>query len=339
MNIFQTPLAQFINKGHELCQLADQIDWQSVENEFSSYYCPDNGRPSIPIRKIVGVLLLKMMFSHSDESVVKRWQENPYWQYFCGETFFQHEKPFDPTELIKFRKRICEEGAGKLLKLSLNLFSRKEVEEKEVCIDTTVQEKNITYPTDAKLRKKIIEKCWGIAEKGGINLRQSYRRTLKQLMIDQRFREHPKRRRKANAAARKIDTIAGRVVRDLERKLTSQQKQAYEEDSFQKDIIGNIDQNKRNGSEHGHLFDELLYKCRFVVERTNAWLDAFKAILVEKTLLGKIPVSLCVFVCQVAACPGAIFWFPGKRSEREEHRTISERISWVNLKGKDKKHR
>lgn len=230
MNIFQVPLVQFINKEHELCQLAKQIDWQSVEDEFSSYYCPDNGRPSIPIRKIVGVLLLKMMFSHSDESVVERWQENPYWQHFCGEIFFQHEKPFDPTELVKFRKRIGEGGAEKLLKLSVNLFSRKEVEETEVCIDTTVQEKDITYPTDAKLRKKIIEKCWRIAEQEGIKLRQSYRRTLKQLMIDQRFREHPKRRKKANAAARKIDTIAGRVVRDIERKLTREQKQAYEKD-------------------------------------------------------------------------------------------------------------
>ena len=228
MNIFQTPLTQFINTGHELYVLANQIDWQGVEDGFSSFYCPDNGRASIPIRKIVGVLLLKMMFNHSDESVVDRWQENPYWQYFCGEAFFQHEKPFDPTELIKFRKRIGEEGAEKLLKLSINLFSRKEVEEKEVCIDTTVQEKNITYPTDAKLRKKIIERCWDIAGKEGIKLRQSYRRTLKQLMIDQRFREYPKRRKKANAAARKIDTIAGRVVRDIERKLTGGQKLVYQ---------------------------------------------------------------------------------------------------------------
>lgn len=230
LDIFKVPLVQFINKEHELCVLSGQIDWQSVEDEFRIFYCPDNGRPSIPIRKIVGVLLLKMMFNHSDESVVDRWKENPYWQYFCGETFFQHEKPFDPTELIKFRKRIGDEGAEKLLKLSINLFSREEVEEKEVCIDTTVQEKNITYPTDAKLRKKIIERCWDIAEREGIKLRQSYRRTFKQLMIDQRFREHPKRRKKANAAARKIDTIAGRVVRDIERKLTDQQKLVYEKD-------------------------------------------------------------------------------------------------------------
>ncbi len=258
MNIFQVPLVQFINKGHELCQLTDQIDWQAVEDEFSSCYCPDKGRRSIPIRKIVGVLQLKMMFSHSDESVVDRWQENPYWQYFCGETFFQHKKPFDPTELVKFRKRIGEEGAEKLLKLSLNLFSRKEVEEMEVCIDTTVQEKNITYPTDAKLQKRIIEKCWGIAEKEGIKLLQSYRRTLKQLMIDQRFREHPRRRKKANAAARKIDTIAGRIVRDLERKLTSQQKQGYEKDLI---IFNLVLQQKRSDKNKIYSLHEPAVSC------------------------------------------------------------------------------
>ena len=124
LNIFQTPLVDFINKEHELCLLSHKIDWKDVEKEFSLYYCLDNGRPSVPIRKIVGVLLLKSIFNQSDEAVVDRWKENPYWQYFCGETFFQYEQAFDPTDLSKFRNRIGEEGAEKLLKLSINLFSR-----------------------------------------------------------------------------------------------------------------------------------------------------------------------------------------------------------------------
>ncbi len=81
--------------------------------------------------------------------------------------------------------------AEKILTASIDLFSAKEVKEKEVLIDTTVQEKNITYPTDTKLQKKIIEKCREIAGKEDIKLRQSDKRILKQLMIDQRFREHP----------------------------------------------------------------------------------------------------------------------------------------------------
>jgi len=230
LNIFKIPLNQFIDPKHELCLLSNKIDWDKVEEDFSQYYCIDNGRPSIPIRKIVGVILLKRVYNQSDESVVDRWMENPYWQYFCGETYFQHKQPFDPTELIKFRQRIGESGAEKILSLTIHLFEKKEIEEKEVLIDTTVQEKNITFPTDTKLQKKIIEKCRKIADKEGIALRQSYKRVLKQLMINQRFRQHPKRRKKANSAARKIKTIAGRVVRDIERKMNDEQLQRYAAD-------------------------------------------------------------------------------------------------------------
>lgn len=230
LNIFKIPMNQFIDPKHELVLLSKKIDWEKVEEDFSEYYCVDNGRPSIPIRKIVGVILLRRVYNQSDESVVERWMENPYWQYFCGETYFQHKQPFDPTELIKFRQRIGESGAEKIFSLTIHLFEKKEIKEKEVLIDTTVQEKNITYPTDTKLQKKIIEKCRKIADKEGIVLRQSYKRILKQLMIDQRFRQHPKRRKKANAAARKIKTIAGRVVRDIERKMNDEQLQRYAAD-------------------------------------------------------------------------------------------------------------
>ena len=227
LNIYEVPLVQFINKNHELCQLAEKINWDELEQDLSVYYCIDNGRPSIPIRKIVGVVFLKRMFNESDESVVDRWKENPYWQYFCGEVNFQHNWPFDPTELIKFRHRMGEKGMERILKQSIDLFSKKEINEKQVLIDSTVQEKNITFPTDTKLQKRIIEKCRAIAKDEGILLRQSYKRILKQLMIDQRFRQHPKRRKKARAAARKIKTIAGRVVRDLERKLNDEQMKRY----------------------------------------------------------------------------------------------------------------
>jgi len=170
LNMYQVPLKQFIKEDHELVILSRKIDWDYLDNELSKYYCSDNGRPWIPIRKISGILMLKRMFNESDESVLVRWIENPYWQYFCGEANFQHDLPFDRTELIKFRQRIGEEGAEKILKASIDLYSSKEVKEKEVLIDTTVQEKNITYPTDTKLHKKIIEKCRKIASEEGIGI-------------------------------------------------------------------------------------------------------------------------------------------------------------------------
>lgn len=227
LEMFKTPLRHFIRENHKLVLLAKRINWDELESQLSRFYCLDNGRPGVPIRKIAGIVLLKRMFNESDESVIDRWVENPYWQYFCGEVYFHHEPPFDRTELIKFRKRVGEEGAEILLKMSIDLFPRKEVQEKEVLIDTTVQEKNITYPTDAKLQKKIIEKCRKIADKEGVQLRQTYTRELKQLMIDQRFHNHPKRKKKAKAAARRIKVIAGKIYRDLYRKLDDNQRDSY----------------------------------------------------------------------------------------------------------------
>jgi IS5 family transposase len=229
LEMFKTPLKHFIKQNHELVLLSNKIDWDGLENSLSIYYCADNGRPCIPIRTIAGILILKRMFNESDESVLERWVENPYWQYFCGEIYFQYDLPFDRTELIKFRKRIGEEGAEEILKMSIHLFPKKEIQEKEVLIDTTVQEKNITYPTDVKLQKKVIEKCRDIAKKEKVQLRQTYKRELKQLMIDQRFHDHPKRKKKALAAARRIKVIAGKIYRDLDRKLDELQKGAYKE--------------------------------------------------------------------------------------------------------------
>jgi IS5 family transposase len=150
LDMFKVPLKQFIQESHKLVKLTRQIEWNSLEEELSVFYCMDNGRPGVPIRTVAGMLLLKRMFDESDESVIEHWVENPYWQYFCGEVYFQHKPPFDRTELIKFRKRIGEQGAEILLKMSILLFPKKEVQEKEVLIDTTVQEKDITYPTDIK---------------------------------------------------------------------------------------------------------------------------------------------------------------------------------------------
>ena len=153
--MFQVPLKQFIDESHELVQLSGKIDWKSLENGLSVYYCADNGRPGVPIRLIVGVIMLRRMYNQSDESVLNRWVENPYWQYFCGEIYFRYDFPFDRTELMKFRRRIGEKGAERILKATVDLFGNKEIRKKEVLTDTTVQEKNITFPTDVKLQKKI----------------------------------------------------------------------------------------------------------------------------------------------------------------------------------------
>ena len=164
MSIFEVALESFIDMNHELVLLSKQIDWEAVESEFAEYYCADNGRPSVPIRKMVGMMLLKNIYNLSDEGVVARWLENPYMQYFTGEKVFQKRPPMNPIDMTKFRKRIGEKGAEKIFKISL-MVNAKEITEnelKQVKIDSTVQEKNITFPTDAKLYWKKFCKRAGI---------------------------------------------------------------------------------------------------------------------------------------------------------------------------------
>ena len=167
---------------------------------------------------MVGLMILKHVRNVSDESVVEQWQENIYYQYFCGEQSIQTSAPCTPTELVEFRKRIGEEGVGLILKESIRVNDDHDDIDKSF-IDSTVQEKNITFPTDAKLTKKIISRCLKINAKLGLPLRQSYKREMKGLSRDQRFRNHPKNRKKAQKADRRMKTIAGRLVRELERNL------------------------------------------------------------------------------------------------------------------------
>lgn len=172
LQLLSSKLTQIINTEHPLVLLSEQIDWDGIYNDLLPYYS-HTGRGSVPSRKIVGLLMLKHLFNESDESCVDRWIENPYWQYFTGEEYFQKDKPFDPTEFVHFRKRLGESGMEKILSYSERLHVKAN-NEKEVIVDSTAQEKNITYPTDTKLAKKIIEKCRKIAKKEKLQLRRSY---------------------------------------------------------------------------------------------------------------------------------------------------------------------
>lgn len=216
--LFYSSLSVMLNQKHPLFILSDQINWSIFEESFASLYCLNNGRPAKPTRLMVGLLILKHLRNVSDESVVEQWSENAYYQYFCGEQHFIPKSPCEASELVHFRKRIGEKGIELILKESIRI-NGDDGKDGHVSVDTTVQEKNITYPTDAKLHRKIINKCKSIIKKEGLAFRQSYTRTLKKLGIDQRFRSHPKNKGKALKADRKVKTIAGRLVREIERNL------------------------------------------------------------------------------------------------------------------------
>ena len=227
-DLFQPLLKDFIDMNHELVLLSDKIDWDYFEKDFSKYYSK-TGQPAMPIRLMVGSLMLKRIFNLSDERLSEAWIRDPYMQYFCGEAKFKHQFPCDPSDFVHFRHRIGEEGVEKIFAYSVHLFG-KAAKEKVNLSDTTVGENNTTFPTDAKLAKKIIDKCNEIAEKESVVQRQSYVRTSKQLVRETHNRKHPKRRKKAKKADRKLKTIAGRLLRELERKLPVHLLEEYQEE-------------------------------------------------------------------------------------------------------------
>ena len=214
-------LSDMLNQSHPLYKLADKIDWAKFDTAFAPLYCQNNGRPAKPIRLMCGLLILKHLRNLSDESLVEQWSENAYYQYFCGMQEFVPGAPCASSELVHFRNRIGEKGIELIFQESIRVNNEEDDDRHHdvAFIDSTVQEKNITYPTDAKLHKKIVRKVLGIVHDLGLPLRQSYTFVLKRIYRDQRFRNHPKNRNKALKADRKLRTIAGRLVRELKRNL------------------------------------------------------------------------------------------------------------------------
>ena len=232
-HLFLVNLAEFINPNHRLCLLAEKIDWQAFEANLAPLY-PNFGAPAKPIRLMVGLLILKQVFNLGDETVVEEWVSNPYFQYFCGQAMFQWKFPCDPSDLVHFRHRIGAAGVEKILAASI-LIHGEEMLNEDVSIDTTVQPKNITYPTETKLAVRIIKQCRQIAEKEGVKLRQSYKFEAKDKLkvANSKSAKQAKQRKKAK---KRLKTIAGILVRELSRKLSREglQKNAEKLEIYEK---------------------------------------------------------------------------------------------------------
>ncbi|MFH1049674.1 MAG: IS5 family transposase [bacterium] len=256
-DLFKTRLENLIDHKHPLILLSHQIQWEELEKEFERFYNKDFGRPAIPIRAMVSLLILKQMFDESDESVLERWRENPYWQYFSGEQYFQWHLPCEHSELPKFRGRIGESGVEKIFEQSIKLHG-KDALELEVVPDTSVQEKNITYPTDVKLYLKVIQRCLRLGHEFGIEWRQSYKRTVKRLRFETRYARIPSRAKQGRRAKAKIKTIAGRLFRELNRKLSQEIKEAI---SKQLEIMDKILSQKRDSKNKIYSLHEPEVSC------------------------------------------------------------------------------
>lgn len=220
-NLFKNDLKDFINMKHPLVVLAEEVNWEKLEKEFEKYYAR-SGRRGLPIRLTIGLHLLKYIYALSDEEVCARWEENPYFQYFCGEERFQFRFPLERSSLTHFRKRIGEEALKTLLQESLSLaYKRGKISLKDirrVAIDTTVQPKAIAHPTDYGLLWKAASKVRSVAKKAGITLRQSYERVLKRATIQVGRYLHAKQMKRAKKVVKYMKVRLGRLIRDVERK-------------------------------------------------------------------------------------------------------------------------
>ena len=223
--LFTAKLEQILNEQHPLYELSKTIDWTEFDNSFGKLYDPGFGRPAKPTRLMVGLHYLKYAYNLSDEAVVERWIENPYWQYFCGEQFFQHEFPIDPTSMTRWRNRIKDSGAEKLLeqtiKAGLKTGILKQHQLKRLVADTTVQEKAIAFPTDGRLYHRMRLKLVKKAQQCGVELRQSYHRVAKRAFVMQHRFSHARHFKKSQKQLRKLKTYLGRVTRDIERKISN----------------------------------------------------------------------------------------------------------------------
>lgn len=220
--LFTADLIECLDPNHPLHQLAADIDWLVFESAFGATYDAFDGRPGKPIRLLVGLHYLKVAYNESDESVVERWLENPYWQYFCGFDRFQHVCPIDPCNLGRWRKRVGPEKMEALLAETIETAKRKKLvtptELERVNVDTTVQEKAVTFPTDAKLFHKMREVLVREAKTRGIKLRQSYERLSKISLIMQHRLRHGGKGKKAAREVRRLKGYLRKVTRDVIRR-------------------------------------------------------------------------------------------------------------------------
>jgi IS5 family transposase len=220
-DLFRARLDQIINMKHELVALADKIDWAWLDEQLAECFS-DQGRPAEPVRFMIGMFMLKHTYDLSDEQVWDRWVQDPYFQYFTGEEFFQHVLPHERSGMSHWRKRIGDRLdilLAESLRIAHDTGALNKSDLARVTVDTTVQPKNVTFPTDAKLLQTAIRQLAKLARQHDVALRQSYRRVARRAALMAGRYAHAKQFKRMNRQIKFLRTRLGRVVRDIRRKI------------------------------------------------------------------------------------------------------------------------
>ena len=219
-DFFRARLDQIIDMKHALVALADRIDWTWLDEQLAAYFS-DEGRPAEPVRFMIGMFLLKHTYGLSDEQVWERWVHDPYFQYFTGEEFFQHGLPHERSGMSHWRKRIGEHLdilLAESLRIAHDTGALKKSDLARVTVDTTVQPKNIAFPTDARLLETAIHQLGKLAKEHGVPLRQSYARLARRAAMMAGRYAHAKQFKRMNKQLKFLRTRLGRLIRDIRRK-------------------------------------------------------------------------------------------------------------------------
>ena len=248
-DLFKVMLRDLVAKGHELVLLRDAIDWRRFEEVLAPAYSSDNGRPSIPVRMMAGLTFLKYMFAMSDQDVLDNWCENPYWQYFCGGEFFEHEPPTDQATMSRWRSRAGEAGAKEMVMETLASAVRNKVAKKKdferVNVDTTVAEKNIRFPTDARTLDRARERVVAVGGRLGIRFGRNYVRKGKTMLRKHSGYVKAKQFNRAANAVRAMKQYLGNVADDAEEALKSIVPRNTREMALVEQLKGLLDTSRR----------------------------------------------------------------------------------------------
>ena len=249
-DFFRSRLDAMIDLRHPLAVLANRMPWSSIEATLTPMFerraregrvsaevdlfgvtpklagagVSAAGRPRLSVRLMVGLLYLKHAYNESDDSVCERWAESVYFQYFCGEDYFHPRLPCDPTNLVRFRQALGEAGVEELLATTIaaavQMKAVTPLEFERVIVDTTVQEKAIAYPTDSRLLEVARARLVQLAQRAGLTLKQTYEREGKSLRRRAGGYAHAKQFKRLRRVLKRQRTVLGRLLRDIERKLT-----------------------------------------------------------------------------------------------------------------------
>ena len=250
-DFFRSRLDSMIDLRHPLAVLATRMSWASIEATLAPMFerrsrdgrmseavdlfgvnslefaggVSAAGRPRLPTRLMVGLLYLKHAYNESDDSVCERWAQGVYFQFFCGEEYFQPRLPCDPTNLVRFRQALGEAGVEELLATTIaaavQMKAVTPAEFERVIVDTTVQEKAIAYPSDSRLLEVARAKLVQLAQRAGLTLKQTYAREGRQLRRRAGGYAHAKQFKRLRGVLKRQRTVLGRLLRDIERKLNS----------------------------------------------------------------------------------------------------------------------